>query len=106
MSPSEVQRIGFEIAMKGRTGLDSNDPTQKYELKSFAGQFSGLHLVCLMYAAFKSFAPETDIGFDLSKEYEAAQAGGTNGYGRASWKDNKVKQIIAPIQIVLKSWPR
>jgi hypothetical protein len=26
-----------------------------------------------MYVAFKSFAPKTDIGFDLSKEYAAAQ---------------------------------
>ena len=70
----EVQKIASEIALMGQTGLDTNDPTQKYELKTLPGNFSGLHLVCLMYVAFKSTAPEMDIGFDLSKEYAAAQA--------------------------------
>jgi hypothetical protein len=27
-----------------------------------------------MYVAFQSIAPETDIGFDLSKEYAAAKS--------------------------------
>lgn len=27
-----------------------------------------------MYVAFKSFAPEMEIGFDLSKEYAAAKS--------------------------------
>jgi hypothetical protein len=27
-----------------------------------------------MYVAFKSIAPEMDVGFDLSKEYAAARA--------------------------------
>jgi len=74
MPPAEVQRIAAEIAMKGRTGLDTNDPAQKYELKSLPGNFSALHLVCLMYVGFKSIAPEMDIGFDLSKEYATARA--------------------------------
>jgi len=74
MPRAEVQQIGFEIAATGQRGLDTNDPTPKYQLKSLAGNFSGLHLVCLMYVAFKSIAPDTDIGFDLSKEYAAAQA--------------------------------
>lgn len=74
MSRAEVQRIASEIAMKGRTGLDTNDPNQRYELKSLPGSFSGLNLVCLMYVAFKSIAPEMDIGFDLAKEYTAAKA--------------------------------
>ncbi len=34
---------------------------------------SGLHLLCLEYVAFKQFAPEADIGFDLAEEYRAAQ---------------------------------
>lgn len=70
---AEVQRIAFEIAMLGRNGLDVNDSEQKYELKSLPGSFSGLHLVCIMYVGFKLFAPEQDIGFDLSKEYAAAR---------------------------------
>ena len=74
MSHAEVRKIASEIAMMGRTGLDPNDPSQKYELKSLPGKFSGLHLLCLMYVAFKTFAPEMNIGFDLATEYAAAQA--------------------------------
>jgi len=36
------------------------------------GTFSGLQLVCYEYAAFKQFAPEQNIGFDLSAEYQTA----------------------------------
>jgi len=72
MPQEEVKRIASEITLKGRTGLDSNDPAQKYQLKRLPGDFSGVNLVCLMDVAFKSFAPEMDIGFDLSKEYAAA----------------------------------
>ncbi|MBI3782937.1 MAG: tetratricopeptide repeat protein [Deltaproteobacteria bacterium] len=71
---SEMQRITFEIARLGSNGLDVDDPAQKYHLKSLEGSFSGLHLVCLMYVGFKMFAPDQDIGFDLSKEYATAQA--------------------------------
>jgi hypothetical protein len=28
--------------------------------------------LCIMYVAFKKFAPDADIGFDLSAEYEKA----------------------------------
>jgi tetratricopeptide (TPR) repeat protein len=71
---SDVQRITFEIATLGRNGLDVNDSVQKYRLESVPGSYSGLHLVCLMYVGFKMFAPEQDVGFDLSKEYGAAKA--------------------------------
>jgi len=37
------------------------------------GEYSGLSLVCHQYAAFKRFAPQMDIGINLSREYEAAQ---------------------------------
>ena len=74
MSQPEVQKIGFEIAMLGQRGLDTNDPTQKYRLKSLPGDYSGVNLVSLMYVAFKIIAPEQDMGFDLSKEYELAKS--------------------------------
>lgn len=73
-SLDQVKQIGFEIAILGMTGLDVNDPTPKYQLKTLPGTFSGLQLICLEYVAFKRFAPETDIGFDLSKEFRSAQA--------------------------------
>ena len=74
MSQEKVKQIAFEIALKGRTGLDTNDPTPRYQLKSLSGNFSGLNLVCLMYVGFKSIAPEMDVGFDLSKEFAAAKS--------------------------------
>ncbi len=74
LPPEEMRKIGLEIAILGRGGLDTNDSTQKYTLRSLPGRFSGLHLVCLMYAAFKVVAPDQDIGFDLSREYETALA--------------------------------
>jgi hypothetical protein len=43
-------------------------------LKTLTGAFSELHLVCLMYVAFRQNASERDIGFDLSKEYDTASA--------------------------------
>ena len=74
MKLAEVQKIGFEIGVIGQKGLDTSDPMQKYQLKSLPGKFSGLHLICLMYVAFKIVAPSQDMGFDLKKEYEVAKA--------------------------------
>ena len=71
---SEVQKVGFEIAILGQTGLDTNDSTPKYTLRSMPGKFSALHLLCLMHVAFKIIAPDRDIGFDLSREYATALA--------------------------------
>lgn len=55
-------------------GLDINGPTPKYHLNSLPGEFSGLHLVSIMYVAFQQTAPGQDVGIDLSREYQAAQA--------------------------------
>jgi len=72
MSHPEIQKIGFEIAILGQSGLDTNDSSQKYTLRSMPGNFSGLELVSMMYVAFKIVAPEQDVGFDLAREYQAA----------------------------------
>ncbi len=72
MRADEVQRIGFEIAMLGTRGIDVNNPAKRYTLKNLPGEFSGLHLLSLQYVAFKRIAPNQDIGFDLSAEYQAA----------------------------------
>ena len=70
--PGVRQSVTFEIAMLGRNGLDINDPTQKYTLKSMPGKFSGLQLVSYMYVGMRQLAPEMNPGIDLSKEYAAA----------------------------------
>jgi tetratricopeptide (TPR) repeat protein len=68
----EIQSIAFEIALKGQSGLDINNPDKKYQLISLRGNFTGLQLVCYMYVGFKQIAPEQDVGIDLSEEYRAA----------------------------------
>lgn len=74
MTEKQVEAIGHEIAILGMKGLDINDPTQKYGLKSLPGNFSGLHLLSLMYVAFKQLKPEADVGVDFSREYGQAVA--------------------------------
>jgi hypothetical protein len=84
VGPAETQRISFEIALKGREGLDINNPEKKYTLDSLEGTFTGLQLVSYMYVGFKMIAPERDIGIDLSEEYKTAlklkKTKGTNGH--------------------------
>lgn len=72
-SPEKVREIIFEIGMKGRLGLDVNDPQRIYRIRSLPGEFTGLHLVCLLYAGFQQIDPSVDIGFDLSAEYHTAR---------------------------------
>jgi tetratricopeptide (TPR) repeat protein len=68
----EVNVITLEIALKGRQGLDINDPEKKYKLNSMKGSFSGLHLFSYMYVGFQIIDPSADLGLDISKEYEEA----------------------------------
>ncbi len=73
MTPEQVRNVAFEIAMVGRSGLDYASPDEKYELRSLPDRkFSGLHLMCLMYAGFKRVAPEHDLGMDLNDPFLAA----------------------------------
>lgn len=69
----EIRNISFEIALKGREGLDINNPDKKYRIKSLEGEYSGLQLVCYMYAGFQIIDPSMDIEIDLSKEYQFAK---------------------------------
>ena len=60
-------------------GLSINDPTKTYKVKSLDGEFTGLQLVSIMYAAFQQFAPGQDVGVDFSKEYQIAADQRSNG---------------------------
>jgi hypothetical protein len=73
MSAEQVQRVGFEIATLGMNGIDVNDRESKYHLRSLPGTFTGTQLLCYEYVAFKQIAPDVDIGFDISKEFEEAK---------------------------------
>jgi tetratricopeptide (TPR) repeat protein len=72
LGPQQCRTIALEIAMLGRNGLDINDPTDKYTLKALPGSFSGLHLLAIMYTAFRQIDPTMDTGADFGAEYTAA----------------------------------
>jgi hypothetical protein len=69
----KIREIAFEIGVVGRSGLDYASPDKKYELKALPDEkFSGLHLMCLMYAGFKRIAPEHDLHMDLAEPFLTA----------------------------------
>lgn len=72
VGPKDMQRIALEIALKGQSGLDINNPAKQYTLKSLPGEFSGLQLLAIMYAAFQKVDPTADLGADFSGEYAVA----------------------------------
>jgi tetratricopeptide (TPR) repeat protein len=72
LGPQKCRAIALEIAVLGRSGLDINDPADKYTLKSLPGKFSGLHLLAIMYTAFRQIDPTMDTGADFGAEYQAA----------------------------------
>jgi tetratricopeptide (TPR) repeat protein len=72
MTPQEIQALAYEIAALGTKGFSINDPSKKYTLTKLAGEFTGLQLVSIMYAAFQQFSPGQDVGIDLSEEYAVA----------------------------------
>ena len=74
MTEEAVQTTVNEIALLGRRGLDPHDAEKKHTLDSMEGRFSGLQLICFLYVGMKMVAPEQDIGFDLSAEYDIARA--------------------------------
>ena len=73
MDVAKRRQITLEIALKGQTGLDINGAEAKYTLKSLPGQFSGMHLISIMYVGMKELDPDMDSGVDLSAEYDAAK---------------------------------
>jgi len=72
MDVPQIQNLALELTLLGNNGLNINDPAKKYQIKTWTGEYTGLHLISIMFAAFQQFAPDTDIGIDLSKEYQLA----------------------------------
>ncbi len=73
LGPRRLEEVALEIAKLGDPGLDIGDPTPKYTLKTLPGSYSGLHLLAILYAAFRQIDPTIDIGADFLREYEMAQ---------------------------------
>jgi hypothetical protein len=68
------EEVALEIALLGQHGLDLADPTPKYSLKTLPGRYCGLHLLAILYAAFRQIDPTMDTGADFLREYEMALA--------------------------------
>jgi hypothetical protein len=74
LGPRRREETALEIALLSEGGLDIADPAPKYALKTLPGAYSGLHLLAIMYAAFRQIDPAIDIGADFLREYEVARA--------------------------------
>ena len=64
----------MELAALGQKGMPVNDPTQTFRLRSLAGEFTALQVLCLMHVGIKQIDPGQGSGFDIDKEYETAVA--------------------------------
>lgn len=70
----EVTHVATETAILGRSGMDLDNADKVHTLSMFPGErFSGLELLCLMYAAFQRIKPEADVGVDMSTAWAAAR---------------------------------
>ena len=74
MTDEAVHAVVSEIALLRRYGLDPHDVEKKHALGSMGGRFSELQLICFLYVGMRRVAPDKDIGFDLSSEYDVACA--------------------------------
>lgn len=74
MGTRKMQQTTMEIAMLGRSGLDINDPEQKYSIRSIGGKFSGRQLLAYMYVGLNAMNPQLDTGVDFSKELAMAKS--------------------------------
>lgn len=72
LSPQEIKGVALETATLGQSGLDVNNPDKTYQLRSIPGNYTGLNVVCIMYAALQQMVPGQDVGFDIKVEYEEA----------------------------------
>jgi tetratricopeptide (TPR) repeat protein len=69
----QVGRVVMEIAQRGETGLEINNPLKRYSLTNLDGDFSGLQLLCYMHVGMALFDPAVDCGSGLQREYNIAK---------------------------------
>ena len=68
-----VRKIAFEIAEKGKSGINLDSTELDQTLESLPGkEFTGLQLSAWMYIAWKRIEPTLDTSLDYDEEYEAA----------------------------------
>lgn len=70
LTDSQIQDIGFELALVGRQGFDTTSSVKRYR---FAGiperNFSGMEAIAWMYCLWQRIDASVDVGADLSREY-------------------------------------
>jgi hypothetical protein len=67
------QAVVVELALFAAKGMAINDLETKHRLRTLDGEFDGLYLACLFYAAAQEVTPGEDIGIDFSREYQKAK---------------------------------
>lgn len=74
IDPSEIQKIGFEIGLLGRSGIDPSNHDKRYTLNSIPGkEFTSLQLLAYMYVAFQFIDPALDTGLNFKHELQSAR---------------------------------
>jgi tetratricopeptide (TPR) repeat protein len=73
MPPELIQEVTFEIGRLGQSGIDYGDAEPKYRLDALPNEtFTGLELMCLLFAGLKRLYPETETGMDLNEPFLTA----------------------------------
>jgi tetratricopeptide (TPR) repeat protein len=74
MDDEAIKKLTLEVAMLGQEGIDYSDSRRRHRLKAAPGEeFSGLEILCLLYAGVKRIAPAgADPGVDLNDEFAMA----------------------------------
>lgn len=58
------------VVALGRHGMDLDDPERRYRLSTSPGkEFSGLHMVSLLYMCLKALDPAINPGIDPHEAY-------------------------------------
>lgn len=72
-SRDEIFTVISEISLLGMNGIDHKTSGKTYTLKAYSNEtFSGLHMLCLMYAGFKLYDPSVNCGLDFAEAYAMA----------------------------------
>jgi tetratricopeptide (TPR) repeat protein len=73
MDSESKRALVIELVLMAAKGIAINDLQTKHRLRTLDGEFNGMYLACLMYAAVQEVTPGQDIGIDFSLEYQKAK---------------------------------
>jgi tetratricopeptide (TPR) repeat protein len=73
MDREPKRAVVIELVLLAAKGIAINDLDTKHRLRTLDGEFDGLYIACLFYAAAQEVTPGEDIGIDFSREYQKAK---------------------------------